>query len=50
MQAVLLTLFYRLLIGERSSPWAAFRNTMRGFSTVLPAQNGMWSFEWGRNF
>ena len=46
--AVFLTLFYRLLIGEGSSPWVAFRNAMRGFSSVLPTQTGAWSFyEWG---
>ncbi len=45
---VFLTLFYRLLIGEKSSPWIAFRNTMEGLSTGLPKLSGAWSFyEWG---
>jgi len=46
--AVFLALFYKLLIGERSSPWIAFKNTMVGLSQSLPRLSGAWSFyEWG---
>jgi len=46
--AVFLTLFYKLLIGEKSSPWIAFKNTMTGLSQSLPKLSGAWSFyEWG---
>jgi len=36
--AVFLALFYKLLIGERSSPWIAFKNTMGGLSQSLLKQ------------
>jgi len=46
--AVFLALFYKLLIGERCSPWIAFKNTMVGLSQSLPKLSGAWSFyEWG---
>ena len=46
--AVFLTLFYKLLIGEKSSPWIAFRNTTVVLSQSLPGLSGAWSFyEWG---
>ena len=46
--AVFLALFYKLLIGERSSPWIAYRNTVIGLSQSLPKLSGAWSFyEWG---
>jgi len=46
--AVFLALFYKLLIGEKSSPWIAFRNTVVGLSQSLPKLSGAWSFyEWG---
>lgn len=49
--AVFLTLFYRLLIGEKSSPWTAFKNTMGGLSQSLPKLSGAWSFyEWGEKY
>jgi CHAT domain-containing protein len=47
--AVFLALFYKLLIGEKSSPWIAFKNTMTGLSQSLPKLSGAWSFyEWGQ--
>lgn len=42
--AVFLALFYKLLIGERNSPWIAFRNTMAGLSQSLQGLSGAWSF------
>lgn len=46
--AIFLTLFYKLLVGEKSSPWIAFKNTMTGLSQGLPRLSGAWSFyEWG---
>jgi len=46
--AVFLALFYRLLIGERSSPWIAYRNAAIGLCQSLPGLSGAWSFyEWG---
>jgi hypothetical protein len=46
--AVFLALFYKLLIGERSSPWIAFKNTLVGLSQSIPRLSGAWSFyEWG---
>ena len=46
--AVFLALYYKLLIGEKSSPWLAFKNTMSGLSQSLPKLSGAWSFhEWG---
>jgi CHAT domain-containing protein len=47
--AVFLALFYKLLIGEESSPWVAFKNTMTGLSQGFPKLSGAWSFyEWGQ--
>lgn len=46
--AVFLTVFYKLLIGERRSPWIAYKNTIDGLSQSLPKLTGAWSFyEWG---
>jgi len=46
--AVFLALFYKLLLGEKSTPWIAFRNTVAGLSHSLPKLSGAWSFyEWG---
>jgi CHAT domain-containing protein len=42
--AVFLALFYKLLLGEKSSPWIAFRNTVIGLSQSLPKLSGAWSF------
>jgi CHAT domain-containing protein len=42
--AVFLALFYKLLLGEESSPWIAFRNTVVGLSQSLPKLSGAWSF------
>lgn len=47
--AVFLAIFYKLLIGEKRSPWIAFKNTMTGLSQSLPKLSGAWSFyEWGQ--
>jgi hypothetical protein len=49
--AVFLTIFYKLLIGEKSSPWIAFRNAIAGASSSLPQLSGAWGFyEWGKKF
>lgn len=41
------TLLYKLLIGERMSPWV-FKKTVFGISNALPRLSGAWSFyEWG---
>jgi len=46
--AVFLALFYKLLIGEKTTPWIAFKNTVIGLSQSLPKLSGAWSFyEWG---
>ena len=46
--AVFLVMFYKLLLGENSTPWMAFKNAVVGLSTVLPKISGAWSFyEWG---
>jgi len=46
--AVFLTIFYKLLIGEKRSPWIAFKNTIVGLSQSLPKLSGAWSFyKWG---
>jgi hypothetical protein len=46
--AVFLVMFYKFLLGEDSTPWIAFKNTVVGLSTVLPRISGAWSFyEWG---
>ncbi len=46
--AVFLTLFYKLLLGEKRSPWIAFKNTKLGLSLSLPELSGAWGFyEWG---
>ena len=46
--AVFLTIFYKLLIGEKKTPWIAFRNSIVGLSQSLPKLSGAWSFyEWG---
>ena len=46
--AVFLVLFYKLLVGEKSSPWIAFKNTMIGLSQSFPKLSGAWNFyEWG---
>jgi hypothetical protein len=46
--AVFFAVFYKLLIGEKSSPWIAFRNTVIGLSQSLLKLSGAWSFyEWG---
>jgi hypothetical protein len=46
--AVFSTLLYKLLIGERMSPWVSFKKTTIGISNVLPRLSGAWSFyEWG---
>jgi len=42
--AVFLALFYKLLLGEKSSPWIAFKNTMIGLFQSLPKLSGAWSF------
>ena len=42
--AVFLTIFYKLLIGEKKAPWIAFRNTIVGLSQSLPKLSGAWSF------
>jgi hypothetical protein len=42
--AIFLGLFYKLLIGEKNSPWIAFKNTMTGLSQSLPKLSGAWSF------
>jgi len=42
--AVFLTMFYKLLIGERRSPWVSFRKTIVGVSNALPRLSGAWSF------
>ena len=49
--AVFLTVFYKLLIGERRSPWVAYKNTIDGLSQSLPKLTGAWSFyEWGEKY
>jgi hypothetical protein len=46
--AVFSTMLYKLLIGERKSPWISFRNTVLAVSDALPRLTGSWSFyEWG---
>jgi hypothetical protein len=46
--AVFSTLLYKLLIGERMSPWISFKKSIIGISSVLPRLSGAWSFyEWG---
>jgi hypothetical protein len=48
MQPFFLALFYKLLVGEKSSPWIEFKNAMTGLSQGLPRLSGAWSFyEWG---
>lgn len=45
---VLSTLLYKLLIGERMSPWVSFKKTVLGIANALPRLSGAWSFyEWG---
>jgi hypothetical protein len=47
--AVFSTLLYKLLIGERMSPWVSFKKADIGISNVLPRLSGAWSFyEWGK--
>jgi CHAT domain-containing protein len=46
--ATFLTIFYRLLIGEKNSPWIAFKNATLGVAVSIPQLSGAWSFyEWG---
>ena len=46
--AVFSTMFYKLLIGEKKSPWISFKNTLLAISDALPRLTGSWSFyEWG---
>jgi hypothetical protein len=46
--AVFSTLLYKLLIGERMSPWVSFKKTNVSISNVIPRLSGAWSFyEWG---
>jgi len=46
--AVFSILLYKLLIGERMSPWISFKKTNIAISNVLPRLSGAWSFyEWG---
>jgi hypothetical protein len=47
--ALFSTLLYKLLIGERMSPWISFKKANIGISNVLPRLSGAWSFyEWGK--
>ncbi|MFH0748757.1 MAG: CHAT domain-containing protein [Candidatus Bathyarchaeota archaeon] len=46
--AVFLTLFYRLLIGEKNRPWIAYKNSVEGLFKGLPTVLATWNFyEWG---
>lgn len=46
--AVFSTMLYKLLIGEKKSPWVSFKNTLLAISGALPRLTGSWSFyEWG---
>ena len=44
MQPFFLALFYKLLVGEKSSPWILFKNAMTGLSQGLPRLSRVWSF------
>jgi hypothetical protein len=46
--AIFSTLLYKLLIGERMSPWVSFKKTSGSLLNILPRLSGAWSFyEWG---
>lgn len=42
--AVFLAVFYKLIIGEKKTPWIAFRNSIVGLSQSLPKLSEAWSF------
>ena len=46
--ALFSTMFYKLLVGERNSPWISYKKTMAAVSFAVPRLTGAWSFyEWG---
>jgi len=42
--AVFSIIFYKLLIGEKMSPWISYKSTMHGINQTFPKISGAWSF------
>jgi hypothetical protein len=42
--AIFSTMLYKLLIGEKKSPWVSFKKTILAISDAVPRLTGSWSF------